>query len=305
MTTNTFIFVIGKLVTYDGKSHGMCYFAYDRWLSPLLEGKCTESVEELQKRQSPDDEQMALFKRIYTLPNLTLLRCNLFACLIATEFAYVVAKSSKGAVMPIVALKHRGAYDLVTNDDLQKAFVNGSSKWPKACAQHKALLQKILKCTNTQRIQIASIPASKNLDGDLEFYVNCDKDPLGKVNDTTEGTPEFERMMRIAKQHKDAMLDVVGKGFVPPGTRGKKPIKRNTKLAPAPPPPETPKVENKPKKDNVQPLRVENNTMECGDVGNGNNDMAILMDIIADGFQPFQQQTTKRYVPKPGKQTNQ
>ncbi len=230
---DTFIFVIGKILTFEGKSYGMCYYMYDTWLNVLLTPKLMTNV----KTASNESKEQSVFKRGFTLPNLTLLRCNLFSTLLAAEFASLVVNTQKEhglPASPVLVLKHRGTLDLLTDHKVNMLASSGSTNWTKAplhVRQNKQLLIKIIKKLVKNNIRITCVDASKNLDGDLEFYVNCDKDPMDKVNDCPEGSQEFQNMMRIAKQHKTGMMDLLDIGVCSPGTRTRKPTKNETKIS--------------------------------------------------------------------------
>ena len=217
---------LGKIVQFDGRQYGVCYVTHDSAFGDpgaALRG---------------DDGDARVFKRGFTLPDLTLLRCNLFATLLAVEFAMGTLRRCPAGERCVVAVKHRGAYDLVTDPEAISAEA-GTSRWPKRLARNKKLIARVVRAVRCcgGAVELSYVEPDKNADGDLEFYANCDRDPLEHRDEerVPEGSGEFQELMRVAREHKRCANDLAEVGRVFPRTRMRKPTKKeSTYAAPRP-----------------------------------------------------------------------
>ena len=227
-TNMSFLLTLGKIIQFNGKQYGMCYFTYDSFLGYGAGYK--RDVEEGNKDEHAN--QQSVFKRGFTLPNMTLLRCNLFACLLAVEFAVDAMKRFPDVSCVIVA-KHKATIDLVTDERVKQLTNDLTGSWPQALRQNKSILTRIHRLwrQNQQRLMFTFVEPSKNLDGDLEYYTNCDKDPMDESNKCPEGSEEFGQMMRIAKEHKSSMVDLLNVGSFSSFSHRKKPSKKDMLIA--------------------------------------------------------------------------
>jgi hypothetical protein len=232
-TTREWVVIsLGKIVQFDGKQYGVCYVTYDAAFADGRGGGGGADGEE--------EEDTRVFKRGFTLPDLTLLRCNLFATVLAVEFAAGIVKrgGSGDGGKCVIAVKHRGAYDLATDVEAIAAASDPSlptRRWPRRLARNAALLRRLIrsvrKCGGA--VELSPVDPGRNVDGDLEFYANCDRDPLEHQDDERlpEGSEEFQELMRVAREHKRSANDLAEVGRVFPRTRMRKPTKKESTYA--------------------------------------------------------------------------
>lgn len=231
---------LGKIVQFDGKRYGVCYVTYD---AAFADGRDSKSGGD------EGEDETRVFKRGFTLPDLTLLRCNLFATVLAVEFASQIVKRRRGGCRCAIAVKHRGAYDLATDAEAVAAATDpspSSRKWPKRLARHATLLRRLIRAVRGcgGAIELTSVDPGRNVDGDLEFYANCDRDPLEHQDDERlpEGSEEFKELMRAAREHRRYANDLAEVGRVFPSARMRKPTKKASTYVPPPPPTSTPQT---------------------------------------------------------------
>ena len=215
------ISVLGKIIQYNGKEYGMCYFTYDSELD----------IQQEKQEEQTQHQAQSVFKRGFTLPNLTLLRCNLFALVIAAEFAAKVLDSVKNLNI-IIIIKHKPLYELISQQKVRKLVNATSGAWPVHLQQNKLLLKRVISIQQKYANNLAYtlVEPHTNLDGDLEFYTNCDKDPMSEDNKCPEGSAEFAKMERIAKEHKRVMMELMNAGSFTAFSQKRKPTKNDTLL---------------------------------------------------------------------------
>lgn len=225
--TMSFLLTLGKIIQFNGKQYGMCYFTYDSFL-----GYGAGYKRDAEGTEDEHANQQSVFKRGFTLPNMTLLRCNLFACLLAVEFA-VDAMKRFPDVSCVIVVKHKATVDLVTDERVKRLSNDLTGCWPQSLRQNKSILTRIHRLwrQNQERLMFTFVEPNKNLDGDLEYYTNCDKDPMDESNKCPEGSEEFTQMMRIAKEHKSSMVDLLNVGSFSSFSHRKKPLKKDTLIA--------------------------------------------------------------------------
>lgn len=189
---------IGKIVQYMNRPYGVCYVTYEKCL-----------VDETAPPTSHD-----MFKRGFTLPDPSLLRCNLFALLLALEFVATNVKKKELWPRIIFVLKHSGTYQLVTDKKIRTCVDLKKNNWPRHLVHNRRFLERIITTLTTLGSQVTLVEPSRNDDTNLEFYINCDQDPLSEENKEQEpkDKEEFDRMMRIARHHKQGMADLLDVG---------------------------------------------------------------------------------------------
>jgi hypothetical protein len=155
-----------------------------------------------------------MFKRGFTLPDPSLLRCNLFSLLLALEFVATNVKNKLLWPHIIFVVKHSSTYRLVTDASIRKRVELKSNTWPRHLIHNRRFLERIITLHTMLGSQLTLVEPSRNDDSNLEFYVNCDQDPLSEENKEhePENKEEFDRMMRIARQHKQGMADLLDVG---------------------------------------------------------------------------------------------
>lgn len=197
-TTVYLCYPIGKIVQYMNRPYGMCYVTYEKCL-----------VDESAPPTSHDT-----FKRGFTLPDPSLLRCNLFALLLALEFVATNVKNKNLWPNIIFVVKHTGAYQLVTDPKIRARVDLKKNNWPRHLVHNRRFLERIITTLALLGSHLTLVEPSRNDDTNLEFYINCDQDPLSEENKEhePENKEEFDRMMRIARQHKQGMADLLDVG---------------------------------------------------------------------------------------------
>lgn len=216
-------FVIGKLVQFNSKKYGVCSLLYEK--------KLTGDDMTAQPNDDASDDYL-LFKRPFTLPTVNLTRCTLFSCVLALDFVKSHAVKSllkndddddcdSSPTNIVLVLKHKPTFDIITDPKICSLVGDGSSSssststpnWPPHLRQNCKMIKRVISGIRRMRLNVTYVPPSKNLDGDLELITNCDRDPMSEENKVEpENKEAFDRMMNVARQHKQSALEVLNIG---------------------------------------------------------------------------------------------
>lgn len=180
-------FALGKIIKLNGRDYGMCYISYSTNTDNVV---------------SPDTN----YKRCFTLPDVTLLRCNLFACVLALD---IIKKDFESVARKkvVIILKYKPAYEVV-NSDMRalKTGRNGRSN------RNGGLLLRLRAALTGLNVSITFVTPSVGVDGNMELIVDCDVDPLAEDSDSAKNPEDFEHRQRVARYQKMHVQDMVSSG---------------------------------------------------------------------------------------------
>lgn len=197
-------FATGKILKFNNREFGMCYVSYS-------------TIPTKNDTISPE----TAYRRCFTLPDVTLLRCTLFTCMIALE---VLKKDFESMVDKevIIILKHKPTFDVI-----QRTVTTHKTRRSRNTTGFLARICTTLRSFNAK---ITYVEPGLAIDGQNELFVDCDKDPLAEDADAQKNPEDFEYRQRVARYQKTHMQDLVACGGYSFDRKKKKPTKEEKRF---------------------------------------------------------------------------